>query len=178
MQNAGLFLIQTVFDLAIFIILLRFMLQLFRANFYNPIVQGIVKVTDPVLLPIRRFIPSYKKIDMAAIALLLGLELLKFLLIVGIVGAGMPNILGLLIAAVAGILHQLTQLFFYAILLVVIMSWINPLSRHPAAELLYQLTEPLLAPARRLIPRMGGFDLSPIVVLIVIKLIGFLVSGV
>lgn len=112
---------------------------------------------------------------MSAILLLLALEVVKIALLRITVGIVMPGILGLLLFSIAGILFQLTQLYFYLILIVVVMSWINPMSPHPAMELLRQLTEPLLLPVRRMIPSLGGFDLSPIAVLIAIKLIGFLV---
>jgi YggT family protein len=174
-QNAGFFLIDTIFNFAIFIVLLRVLLQLVKANFYNPVTQGIVKITDPILGPIRRFVPDYKGIDTASVLFLLALEIVKYLLLWSFFGAGTLNIFGLLIAAIAGILYELSQLYFYLIIIVVLMSWVNPATRHPIAELLSQLTEPLLQPARRMLPAFGGFDLSPIVVLIVLKVITYIV---
>jgi YggT family protein len=174
-QSVGVTLVQALFDLFMYIVLLRLMLQLLKANFYNPVAQGIVKVTEPLLQPMRRVIPAYRGIDTSPIVLLLLLSLVKILLITAVFGHGLTGIFGLLIGAIAGVLSQLMKLYFYLILIAVIMSWVNPMTRHPAMELLQQLTEPLLQPARRLIPPLGGFDLSPIAVLVAIKVIEMLI---
>jgi YggT family protein len=168
-NNAGIFLVQTLFGLYILAVLLRFLLQWARADFYNPIVQFLVQVTNPPLVPLRRFIPGLMGLDLAAVVLMLALKSLELLLIFGIAGQS-PSWVGLPVVALAELLDLLITVLFWAIIIRAILSWVNPDPRQPAVVLLYQLTEPILAPARNLIPTVGGLDLSPIAVLILLQL--------
>ena len=173
-SSAGAFLISTVFGLYLLAIMLRFLFQLVRADFYNPVSQFIVKITNPVLRPLRRIIPGWGGIDFAAIALMLALKCVELGLLFSLQGPRMPEVAGLLILALAGLVSLLLNVFFFSILIQVVLSWVNPGHYNPVTQLLYQLNEPILRPARRLIPPLGGFDLSPIVVFVGIKLLEFL----
>ena len=171
--NAATFLITTAFGLYILIVMLRFVLQIVRADFYNPVSQFIVRATNPVLRPLRRFIPGAGGIDLAAVLLMVTLKYVELSLTAWVVGHS-PQFVGLLMLSVAHLLSLLVNVFFFAIIIQVILSWVNPGNYNPVIALVSSLTEPLLGPARRVIPPMGGLDLSPIVVLIALKLLDFL----
>ena len=172
-SNALVFLIKSLFGLYLIAIMLRFLLQLTRADFYNPMSQFLVKITNPPLVPLRRIIPGVMGIDFAAVVLLIiiqGIELFLEYIVQGYTLAP----LGLLILTIAELLRLLFQVYFYTILIQVILSWINPGAYNPTVALLYSLNEPLLARARRIIPPIHGVDLSPIVVVIGIQLLTYL----
>lgn len=171
--NAGVFLIQTLFGLYLVAIMLRFLLQITRADFYNPVSQFLVKVTNPPLIPLRRIIPGFAGIDMAAVVLLIAVQSLE-LVLVGLVSGYTITILGLLVLTVSELLALLLNIYFFTILIQVILSWVNPGGYNPAVALLYSLNEPILSRARRIIPPISGFDLSPIVVFILIQLLKML----
>jgi YggT family protein len=168
--NAGVFLIQTLFGLYLVAVMLRFLLQMTRADFYNPVSQFLVKITNPPLIPMRRLIPGLIGIDMAAVVLLIIIQAVE-LVLVGLVQGYSLGIAGLLVLTVAELINLLLNIYFFTILIQVILSWVNPGGYNPAISLLYSLNEPILSRARRLIPPISGFDLSPIVVFIGIKLI-------
>jgi len=169
-NQAGLYLIQLVFSFYILLVLLRLLFQLVRASFYNPISQFIVTFTQPPLQFLRRFIPGLFGIDMAAVVLLLALQILEIYMIAWFQGAS-PAVGGVVVLAVAQLIEFTVYVFIVAIFIRIILSWVNPYgTRHPVGDLLYSLTEPLLAPARRLIPPIGGLDLSPIAVFVLLQL--------
>ncbi|MGD2075459.1 MAG: YggT family protein, partial [Gammaproteobacteria bacterium] len=153
------FLINTLFGLYILAVMLRFLLALVRADFYNPVSQFLVKVTNPALTPLRRVIPSIGKVDASALLLMLILQVVALALVAGFRGSGI-SLSGLLILSLAELLSLLLNVFLFAILIQVIMSWINPGAYNPAVSLLYSLTEPVLQPFRRLLPPLSGIDLS------------------
>ncbi len=163
------FLISTLFGLYITAVMLRFMLAMVRADFYNPLTQILVKVTNPALKPLRRIIPGFGGIDIASLLLMLALQMLSLALITLLRGVSMHP-LGLLLWAIAELLSLLFNIYLFSILIQVILSWINPGSYNPAVSLVYSINEPLLAPARRLIPPLSGLDLSPMVVLLGLQL--------
>lgn len=173
LNNAGVFLVQTLFGLYILAVMLRFLLQWVRADFYNPLVQFLVKITNPPLLPLRRIVPGLYGIDLASVVLLLLLQCLEIFLTAALSGAylGLPP---LVVLAIAELLGLLLGVYFWAILIQAVLSWVNPSTYHPATALLYSLTEPVLRPARRILPPMGGLDLSPLVVLLALQLVRML----
>ena len=171
--NAGAFLIQTLFGLYIGAIMIRFLLALVRADFYNPISQFLVKITSPLITPLRRIVPSLRGIDLASVILMLALQSAELLLIAAIRGFGIHP-LGLLILSIGGLLSLILQIYFFTILVQVILSWVAPGGHNPAITLLYSLNEPLLRRARRLLPPMHGFDLSPILIMILLQLLTIL----
>ncbi|VAX04430.1 Cell division integral membrane protein, YggT and half-length relatives [hydrothermal vent metagenome] len=171
--NAGTFLIQTLFGLYAGAVMLRFLLAVVRADFYNPVSQFLVKVTNPPLLPLRRIIPGIMGIDMASIVLLIALQATQLLLIAAVQGFGIQP-LGLLVLTLAGLLSLLFTIYFFTILIQVILSWVSPGNYNPAVALIHSLNEPLLGRARRILPPISGFDLSPILVLIGLQLLEIL----
>ena len=168
--DALTFLIKTVFELYILAVMLRFLLQLFRADFYNPISQFLIKITTPVLRPLRRWIPGFAGIDVAALALMAILQFIEIALIAAANGY-IPGIGGLLIVSIADLLQSLIYVFIVAILIQVVLSWIAPDTYNPMTSILRSLCGPLLRPVRHRLPSLGGLDLSPLVVLIVLQLI-------
>jgi YggT family protein len=167
--NAAVFLIQTAFGLYILAVLLRFLLQWVRADFYNPVSQFLVKITTPLLRPLRRAIPGFGGIDFASVVLMLALQLIELVLVTQLLGQPL-SVGGLMVLAVAELLSLLIKVFLFSILIQVILSWVRPGDHSPVSLLLYQLNEPLLAPARRIIPTISGLDLSPILVLVLLQL--------
>ena len=167
--NAAVFLIQTAFGLYILAVLLRFLLQWVHADFYNPVSQFLVKMTTPLLRPLRRMIPGFGGIDVASVVLMLALQIIELVLVIQLLGQPM-SASGLLVLAVAALLALLIKVFLFSILIQVILSWVRPGDHSPVSLLLYQLNEPLLAPARRIIPAFSGLDLSPILVLVLLQL--------
>lgn len=172
LSNPLVFLIQTLFGAYIAVVMLRFLLQWLRADFYNPLSQFIVKVTTPALRPLRRIIPGYGGVDFASIVLMWLLQALELSLVLLVSGAGLHA--GVLLWAIPQLIALLINVFLVAIFIQVILSWVNPGAYNPAAALLHSLTEPLLGPARRLIPPIGGLDLSPMLVIIGLYLLQML----
>ena len=165
------YLIQTLLSLFLIAMLLRFILQLVKADFYNPICQFLVKVTNPLVIPVRRIVPGFGGIDVASLLLALLLQLLGSVALLLLNGLGMPGIALLLAWSVIGILGLVVNIYFFALLAMIILSWVAGGSRHPAIALLYQITEPVMAPFRKVLPAMGGIDFSPILVFILINII-------
>lgn len=165
------FLLQTLLSMYLFAMLLRFLLQLVRADFYNPICQFLVRVTNPLVLPLRRVIPGVRGIDLSSLllALLLQMLLVALLLYFRHNAIASPGLL--LLGGLFGIAGLLLKIYFFAIIAVIVLSWVAPGTRHPAVYLLHQITEPVMAPLRRVLPPLGGLDLSPILVFILIRVV-------
>lgn len=165
------YLLQTVLNLALLAMLLRFLLQLVRADYYNPVSQFLAKVTNPLVLPLRRLIPSVRGLDLSTLLLALLLQMAAIVALLALNGFGPPGVLTLLVWSILGLVGLLANVYFFALLAMIILSWVAPGSRHPALLLLFQLTEPVMAPFRRMLPDMGGIDFSPILVFILINVI-------
>ncbi|MHC8302908.1 MULTISPECIES: YggT family protein [unclassified Pseudomonas] len=175
LNTAAVYVLQTLGSLYLLIVLLRFVLQLVRANFYNPLCQFAVKATQPLLKPLRRIIPSMFGLDMSSLVLAILVQLalmaLTLLLTYGTIG----NPLQLLIWSLIGVTALFLKIFFFALIISVILSWVAPGSHNPGAELVNQICEPALAPFRKIVPNLGGLDISPILAFMVLKLIDMLV---
>jgi YggT family protein len=168
--NAAQFLIDTLFGLYILTFMLRFLFQWARADFYNPVSQFLVKVTNPLLVPVRRIIPGLFGLDMAALLIMFLLGFLKLSLIMLVKGGTiLPATFA--VYTVAELLQLAIYIFIFTIIVQAILSWINPHSYNPVTSLLYSLNQPLLRPAQRILPDLGGLDLSPLLVLIVLQLL-------
>jgi len=165
------YLMQTLLSLLLLAMLLRFLLQLVRADFYNPISQFLAKVTNPLVLPLRKIIPSYANLDLASLLLALLLQMAGIATLLLLNGVGLPSIVQLLVWSALGITGLLVNIYFFALLAMIILSWVAPGSKNPAIYLLYQITEPVMAPLRKVLPSMGGLDFSPILVFILINVI-------
>lgn len=165
LTQPAVFLVEVVFGLYAVLVVLRFLLQLTRADFYNPLSQFIVKATKPLVNPLRRVIPGMSGMDLASLVLAWLVIAVKQLAILGLANAGFAPLAAVLLA-IPDLISLIINIFLFAILIQVIISWLNPSSYNPAISLLHSLTEPLLAPVRRRMPDMGGLDLSPMVVMI------------
>lgn len=161
LSNAGVFLISTLFGLYILAIMLRLILQMVRADFYNPVSRFIVKITNPPLKPLRRFIPGFAGIDMASVLVMMFLQMLQFFIITLIRNFPSPDILGLALYAFVELISLSFYVFLFSIFILALLSWINPGQYNPINNLLHQISEPVLRPVRKLLPPMSGMDLSP-----------------
>ena len=159
------FVINTLFSLYVLALMLRFLLAWVRADFYNPVSQFLVKVTNPVLLPLRRLIPPVGGIDMASVVLILAVQMLGIALILLLRGGGI-GIQALVFISLAEVVDLAFKVFIYGIVIQAILSWVNPGAYNPAVNLLHSLTEPVLRPARRLLPPISGLDLSPLLAIL------------
>ncbi|HAQ25743.1 MAG TPA: YggT family protein [Pseudomonas sp.] len=175
LSQALLLIIQTLGSLYLLIVLLRLILQLVRADFYNPLSQFIVRATHPLLRPLRRIIPSVGGLDLSSLVLAVLLQMLLMAAILLLAYGSTGNVLQLLIWAIIGITGLFLNIFFWALIISVILSWVAPGSHNPGAQLVSQLCEPVLAPFRRLLPNLGGLDISPIFAFLAIKLLDMLV---
>jgi YggT family protein len=169
LNDAAIFIIKTLGSLYLLIVLLRFILQLVRANFYNPLCQFIVKATQPLLKPLRRVIPSMFGLDMSSLVLALIVQMVLIAVILLLKGFQVDLLL--VPWALIAIFSLFLNILFYAMIISVILSWVAPGSHNPGAELVAQITEPVLAPFRRIVPNLGGLDISPIFAFIVIQLL-------
>lgn len=171
--EALIFIVNVVLGLYTAAVMLRFLLQWARADFYNPICQAIVKITSPLLLPLRRIVPGWRKLDFAAVVLIIIVQVVNVALVLWLLRLPLPA--GLITWWVfLKIIFVLVNLYFVTILVEAILSWVNPSPRNPLVSVLWSLNAPLLRPARRLIPTLGGLDFSPLVVLIVLEVINIL----
>jgi YggT family protein len=176
MVEVAAYLVNTVMSLYLIVVLLRVLLQVARADFYNPICQFVVKATDPLVRPMRRLIPSLAGLDLATLLLALVIQFVTINLLYIILGGIFPNALSALVWSLLGIAATIVKIYFFAILASIIFSWIAPASQHPALVLLHQLNEPVMAPVRKILPPMGGLDLSPILVFIMINILDILLD--
>ncbi len=169
------FIITTLFSLYILAVMLRFLLGVVRADFYNPISQFLVRITNPLLIPLRKILPGFGKIDVASIVLMLVLSVAMLLVIVLLRGTGV-SVLPLLLMAVGELVMLAINVFLVAIIVQVIISWINPGSYNPVNALLDSLTSPILRPIQRIIPPLSGIDLSPLFALIGLQVLKMLLQ--
>ena len=166
--GALIYLVSTITDLYVAAIMLRLLLQWVQADFYNPLSQFLIKITNPVLVPARRLVPSIGKLDTASVVVMLLLEIIQ-LAIINQLGQSDFSMQFLLLFAVRKLLVTLLMTYFVLIIARVVVSWFANQSTHPLIPLVYQLTEPVLRPFSRLIPPVGGIDLSPLFALIALR---------
>lgn len=175
-QQIGLFLVETLLSLYITAVILRFLLGYARADFYNPLSQFLVKITNPVLVPMRRFIPPVGKLDTSAVVLAYVLTVIKMLLMLGIVGQS-ANVFGVLIVALRDLLNGVIWVYIIALILMAVISWIGSANGNPVVPLINSLTAPLLAPIRRVMPPVGMLDLSPMVAMLGLYILQIILRG-
>ncbi|MEH6617502.1 MAG: YggT family protein [Porticoccus sp.] len=176
--QAGTFLIQSLGSFYLSIVLLRFLLQWVKADFYNPISRFLVKATHLPSKPLRKLLPTFGSFDMASLVLALLVQWLAIQLTASINGAGLINILLVLSWGAVGVASLLLNLYLYGLLVIIIVSWVAPQSHHPVLLLLNQLLAPVMEPFRRIIPPLGGLDLSPIFMFLVIQMLQIFVHGI
>jgi YggT family protein len=171
-MNAMSFLVSTLFDLYLMVVILRFWLQLTRADFYNPFSQFVVKATQPIIAPMRRLLPSIGRFDTSSLVLALIVVLVKMLVLTFMAGAGV-DIITLLLFSIISVIKQAGVLLFWMLIVRAVLSWFNQ-GYNPVVMIMTQLTEPILAPVRKVIPAIGGLDLSVLVVFIAMNFINML----
>ncbi|NRQ41288.1 YggT family protein [Rheinheimera sp. YQF-2] len=174
-MQAVLFLIDTAFSLYLMVVILRLWLQLVRADFYNPFSQFVVKATNPLVLPLRRIIPSLGRLDTATLLLAYAIMLAK-LVILQLIQSGQVLLVPSLILSLIFLLKEIFTLLFWILVIRALLSWFSQ-GRSPVENVMLQLTEPLLRPIRRILPPLGGLDLSVLVVLIGLQFLNILFSS-
>ncbi|MFT6295273.1 MAG: YggT family protein [Glaciecola sp.] len=162
-------------------VLLRFLLQVAKADFYNPMSQAVVRITDPAVKIFRAVIPSYKGIDFSTLALALVVEAIAICGLILVYGGTIPSITYIITWSFVGVLLFIINIYYYAIIGSIIMSFVMMFSGstnpHPLLQLIWQLTEPVMGPIRKIVPPMGGMDFSPIFIFIGIQLVqNFLIT--
>ncbi len=177
MTDISIYLIQALSSLYLLIMLLRFLLQLCKANFYNPVSQFIVKATQLPLGPIRKIIPPANNIDFASLLAAMAIQLLAIELTLLIAGGGFIPLTTALLWSLIGIASMLLNIFFYGLFAAIIVSWVMPQSHHPAIALIWQLMDPVMTPFRKILPNMGGIDLSPILIFLLINVLRIVVGN-
>ncbi len=176
--SAGLMLVNTLVNIYLFLLMLRFLLQASRADYYNPISQSVVKITQPAVGPFQGFLgPVMNRFDLATLAAGFVIKAVSILIILQIAIGGMPPLVGVAIGTLAALANAILKIYFFALIVMIILSWVAPNASHPGALLVMQLIEPIMAPLRKVIPPLGMIDLSPIVAFIAISLIDGIVVG-
>jgi len=168
MQSALIFLVETLADLYLLTFLLRFIMQWVRASYYNPLAQFVLKVTSPLVVPARRVIPSVAGLDTATLVILVALECLATWILLRLAGSSLP-LPAFLLYSVLRLVSLTLWFYIVALFLYVLLSWFGDRGMNPMGALLGQIVEPLLRPARRLLPPIGGLDLSPLVVILLLQ---------
>lgn len=176
LQDVFVFLVSTLFNLYITLLLIRMMLGLSKADFYNPISQFIVKITNPVIIPLRRFIPSMGKVDTSAIVASLGLKAVEVFLILLILGGSLQeqNLIKLILG---DLLRTIVWIYIIALIVQAVISWVGSTHGNPIVPILNSLTDPLLRPVRRVIPPIAMVDLSPLVAILGLQIVLILLNG-
>jgi len=176
--DVAVFLIRNIGGLFLWAVLLRFLLQLARADFYNPISQALVRITNPVIKPLRRIIPGFFGIDVASLVLAIAVKLVMVVSIF-VIQTGAFNFSIPLVLAVSALscLVTVLNIYYVAMLAMIIVSWVAQGSYNPAIVLINQIAEPVMAPFRRLLPPMGGIDFSPILAFLALNVVKIVLSG-
>lgn len=166
--NATDFLLQSIIGFALYIVLLRFWMQWVRADFRNPFGQFVITATNPAVIPLRKVLPSISSVDTATVVLALGLAALKIFAFVSLRNTA-PSLIDYLVMSIGVCLKASIYLFLIAIFIQIIASWVNPNSYHPILNVAQSISNPIMAPARKIIPPIAGLDLSPILVILFLQ---------
>ena len=174
--DAVVFIIDAIARLYLLVLLLRLFLPWVRADFHNPLAQAILKLTSPLVVPVRRVLPPIGRIDTATVVIAFGIQYLTVFVIALIQGLH-PRIVPLIITSCIELALLTLNLFFWLTIIRIILSWVGGGAYNPAIAMISALTDPLLRPFRRLIPPIGGFDISPVFALIALGALMRLVIG-
>lgn len=175
-SSAIVFVVNAITSLYLLVLLLRFWMPWLRADFRNPLAQGILRFTSPLVIPVRRIVPSFGRLDTATVVVAFVIQYLTVLLLLLIMGQT-AGIAAIALTALVKLIVLSINLFVYAIFIRIILSWISQGGYNPATAIITTLTEPVLRPFRRLIPAMGGFDISPIFAIILLLAATIVVNG-
>lgn len=171
LAQIAIYIISTLGTFYVSLVLLRFLAQLVRADYYNPLSKALVKYTNPLLVPLRKIIPGFFGIDWAALVLAIVLEAILLQIVLLIAGYGIVNTLLLLVWAVVTLLGLLVSFYYWGTIIMIVASWIAPHNHNPALSLLQQIINPVMAPFRKILPPLGALDLSPIIFFMVLHII-------
>ncbi len=175
-MNALFYIFNIIGNVLVGILVVRFLLQLFRADFQNPVSQSIVKLTNPVVLPLRKIVPGFKKMDLASLLAAFMVQIVVTLIATVVFMGASPSLSRVLFASTFSFIDLVLGLYFMLIFLRVILSWVSTDMRNPIVSVIYSLTEPILAPARRIVPMLGNLDISPILVIMAIGALRILLT--
>lgn len=165
MPAALIFIVKTLFELYILTFLLRFLLQWVRADFHNPLSQAIVRITNPLVVPFRRIIPGIGGQDLATLVVLVLLEIVATSGLIWLTGQSLDPV-SVLYLSFLRLIVLVIRTYQFAIFVYVLLSWISPGAYNPVTSVLSSLVAPVLNPVRRVVPSIGGLDLSPLLVLV------------
>ncbi len=179
-MNALVFLIKTVFDILTLVFLLRFLMQALKVSFNNPIGQMVIALTDFAVKPTRKLVPSWKKLDLSTLLLAFIMQLALHIVLFALSNTATLSSAAIWPAIIArgalGVVRTIFDIFFYAIILQVILSWVNP--QTPIAPVLHSITRPILAPIQRVIPAISGIDFSPLIAIILLQMLNISIFSV
>lgn len=173
-SNALFYLLSTLFEVYLWIVMLRMILQVVRADFYNPISQLVWQVTQPIVLPLQRVFPKWRQYDTAAAVVLVTIAVVYVFVATAVLGYSV-SVAGAIWYAVLKLIVLLLNLYTFALVIQAILSWVGPGVNNPAGSILWSINEPLLRPVRRVIPPFSGLDLSPLVVIVVLQFLKLLI---
>lgn len=176
--DISLLIVSTVSGLFLFAVVLRFLLQAVKADFYNPVSQFLVKATNPLLLPIRKVVPGFGGYDVASLVLAVLVQIIAISLTLSVLSIWPLPIANIAIWSVLGTAGIFLDLYFWGLLIIIIISWVAPNNPNPAIDLLKQIIEPVMKPIRNVMPDMGGIDLSPIILILLIRVVETLLTAV
>ena len=174
--DALVFVLDVFVGLYILILLLRLFVPFMQTNYQNPLLQGIMKATSPLVIPVRRLLPPIGRVDTATLVVAFGFQYALVFAKYAIYGR-LPGIGLIAVTALFALMNQIVRLFMFAIIIRVILSWISPGTYNPATALISGLTDPIMRPFQRLIPPLGGFDISPIFAIVALGVVSILLGG-
>lgn len=172
--NPIAFLLDVIFNLLLLAVLLRFLFQWLRVDFYNPVSQTIIKITSPLVNPLRKIIPGLGGIDMASLLLAFLIAALKYFLLMQLSGQA-TSLPVIAVLSLQEVISLILNIFLFAIFIMVIISWVAPGQYNPIVMLIHQFTAPIISPIRKIMPELGGLDLSPMVAIIAIQIAKMLI---
>ena len=170
LTDIGMTIVQPLFSLAMLLIAVRFLAQLCGVSGYNPISMTLRRVTNVIVLPLSRLLPSGNRFSPGALLALILIQVVFIAMMFGLVGQlDAFNVLQALIWSALGAAGLLVSIIFYSVIAMIVVSFLAPQSSHPAVEFIWELTEPVMAPLRQVLPPMGGLDFSPIILFIALN---------
>jgi len=171
LNEIAAFLVETAASLYLILVVVRGMLQAARADFYNPISQFVARLTNPPLQALHRIIPIRSRVDPAVLVLAPAVQAIAIVTTLLLAGFALPGPVTILVWSLIGVAGLVVNTYLVALIVMIVVSWVAPGTRHPAVLLTYQITEPVMAPVRSMLPAAGGLDFSPILVFIAINVI-------
>ena len=172
------FLLNALLSAYIFVLILRVVLQGVGVDALNPVAQFVAKLTDIIIKPLQGIIPSWQGFDLAVISAAIVIDLIRLILLVMLTEHALPSIAVLVLWPFVDVARFVLNLYFYAVILQVVMSWVNPSLQNPITTVLFQITNPILRPARQYIPQIANFDISPFLVIIILKVVEIILGSI